>query len=255
MNDIIERYEYKYLIPDSAISAIRAAVRTTSKIDRYSEPDGTYRIRSLYFDTDHYDLYWANDREQPDRFKLRARTYPGKQSPVFLEVKRRILDVIVKSRAPVPANMWREVLAGNDAALASLAPNVRASAFKFLAPYHRHHMRPVLLVEYEREAYISEIDSYARLTFDRKIAVQGQDKLDFEAMPTRWRSIDHRAQTLTEEPVCVLELKFERRPPRWMVDLVKRLDLMRYSFSKYCYGVTAELTLPDMRLSSEIAVR
>jgi SPX domain protein involved in polyphosphate accumulation len=255
MNDIIERYEYKYLIPDSVVPAIRATVRTTSKIDRYSGPDGTYRIRSLYFDTDHYDLYWANDREQPDRFKLRARTYPGKESPVFLEVKRRVLDVIVKSRAPVPAASWREVLAGNDSALAALPPHVRANALKFLAPYHRHHMRPVLLVEYEREAYISEIDSYARLTFDRKIAVQEQNKLDLDAVPTRWRVIDHRAQTRTEEPVCVLEMKFERRPPRWMVALVQRLDLIRYSFSKYCYGVTAELTLPDVRRSSDIAVR
>ena len=255
MNDIIERYEYKYLIPEPLIAAIRAAVRTTSKIDRYSGPDGTYRIRSLYFDTDHYDLYWANEREQPDRFKLRARTYPGKESPVFLEVKRRVSDVIIKSRAALPANSWRDVLAGHEAALAQLAPNVRASALKFLAPYHRHHIRPVLLVEYEREAYISEIDSYARLTFDRKIAVQEQDKLELEAMPSRWRAIDHRAQTRTDVPVCVLELKFERRPPRWMVDLVKRLELVRYSFSKYCYGVTAELTLPEMRRSSEIAVR
>jgi hypothetical protein len=53
----------------------------------------------------------------------------------------------------------------------------------------------------------------------------------------------------------VLEMKFERRPPRWMVALVQRLDLIRYSFSKYCYGVTAELTLPDVRRSSDIAVR
>jgi SPX domain protein involved in polyphosphate accumulation len=255
MDDIIERYEYKYLVPESAIATIRAAVLTTSKIDRYAGPDGTYRIRSLYFDTDHYDLYWANDREKPDRFKLRARMYPGKVSPVFLEVKRRVLDVIVKSRAAVSAESWREVLAGNDAALASLSPNTRAGALKFLAPYHRHHIHPVLLVDYEREAYISEIDSYARLTFDRKIVVQQQDKLEFDGVPTRWRSIDHRVQTRTEEPISVLELKFERRPPRWMVALVRRLDLTRHSFSKYCYGVTSELTLPEMRRSSEIAVR
>jgi len=113
----------------------------------------------------------------------------------------------------------------------------------------------VLLVEYEREAYISEVDSYARLTFDRKIAVQEQEELDLEAIPNRWRFVDHKAQTRTPEPVSVLELKFERRPPRWMVALVQRLDLIRYSFSKYCYGVTAELTLPEVRRNSDIAVR
>ncbi len=255
MDDIIERYEYKYLIPDAVVPEIRNAVRTTSKIDRYAGPDGTYRIRSLYFDTDRYDLFWANEREQADRFKLRARMYPGKTSPVFLEVKRRVMDVIIKSRAAVPNHAWRDVLAGNQAALGALAPHIRAGALKFLAPYHRHHIRPVLLVEYEREAYISEVDSYARLTFDRKICVQEQDKLELEAIPNRWRFVDHRVQTNTNEPVCVLELKFERRPPRWMLSLVQRLDLIRYSFSKYCYGVAAELTLPDVRRNSDIASR
>lgn len=255
MSEIIERYEYKYLVPNSLVPSIRAAVRTTSKIDRYAGPDGTYRIRSLYFDTDKFDLYWANEREQADRFKLRARMYPGKTSPVFLEVKRRVLDVIIKTRAAIPAKIWREVLAGHDAALDSLPPHIRSGALKFLAPYHRHHAKPVILVEYEREAYISDVDSYARLTFDRKICAQMQEELDLEAIPNRWRFIDHRAQTRTQEPVSVLEMKFERRPPRWMVALVQRLDLFRYSFSKYCYGVTAELTLPDVLRRPDIAAR
>jgi len=248
VDNIIERYEYKYLIPERLVPDIRAAVRTTSNIDRHAGSDGTYRIRSLYFDTDHYDLYWANDREQADRFKLRARMYPGKASPVFLEVKRRVLDVIVKTRAAVPATSWRDVVAGKTTALEALPANAQSSARRFLAPYHRHHCRPVLLVEYEREAYISAVDSYARLTFDRKIVVQECKKLDLDANLGRWRPIDHVAQTRTPEPVCVLELKFERRPPRWMVAMVRRLELIRLSFSKYGYGVTAELTLPDMRL-------
>ena len=247
MENIIERYEYKYLVPERLVPAIRAVVRTTSKIDRYADPDGNYVIRSLYCDTDRFDLYWANDREQADRFKMRIRCYPGKKSPVFLEVKRRVMDVIVKSRAAVPADSWRDVLAGKEAALAALSPSARAGALSFISRYHRHHLHPVMLVEYTREAYVSEIDAYARLTFDRKIIIQPQDKLDLEADPRRWRAVDHTLQTRTLEPVCVLELKFERRPPAWMVSFVKRLDLVRYSFSKYCYGVTAELTLPEAR--------
>ncbi|MGK4003747.1 polyphosphate polymerase domain-containing protein [Sorangium sp. So ce1036] len=244
----MERYEYKYLIPDRLIPAIRATVQTTSRIDKYAGPDGTYRIRSLYFDTDRFDLYWANEREQGDRFKLRARMYPGStKSPVFLEVKRRRLDVIIKTRAAVPADLWRDVLAGREAALAALPPSARKAALRFLAPYHRHHIRPVVLVEYVREAYISELESYARLTFDTKITVQSRETLDLEADPRRWRPIDHTVQTRTAEPITVLELKFERRPPAWMVAMVKRLELVRYSFSKYCYGVNAELTLPGER--------
>jgi hypothetical protein len=104
-----------------------------------------------------------------------------------------------------------------------------------------------MLVEYEREAYVSRIDAYARLTFDRKIVVQQKETLDLEACPGRWRPVDHSAQTLMTGGICVLELKFERRPPGWMVALVRRLDLLRSSFSKYCYGVGAQFTLPELR--------
>lgn len=247
METIIERYEFKYLVPERLVPAIRKAALTTSKIDKHAGDDGTYRIRSLYFDTLRYDLYAANGREQADRFKMRARVYPGKPSPVFLEVKRRVLDVIVKSRAAVPVASWRDILSARSDALQALPPAARDGAFKFLGRYHRHHLAPVLLVEYEREPYVSEVDSYGRLTFDRNIVVQEKRELDLEADPRRWRPIDHRVQTNTQEPICVLELKFERRPPAWMSAMVRRLDLVRYSFSKYCYGIAAELTLPELR--------
>lgn len=235
-------------MPERLIPPIRAATLAVSRLDRYAGPDGTYRISSLYFDTNRFDLFWANDREQKDRFKVRARTYPGKNSPTFLEVKRRYQDVIIKSRGAVPAKDWQELLKhGSGEALAQLAPGVRKAAERFLGAVHRHHLGPVMLVDYEREAYESTLDSYARLTFDRKIVCQRKETLDLAPHPTLWRPVDHRVQTRTSENICVLELKFERRPPPWMVALVRRHELVRYSFSKYCYSVTSQLTLPETR--------
>lgn len=246
--DVIERYEFKYLVPERLVPDIRATACSVGRIDRYAGPDGVYRIRSLYLDTRGFDLYWANAREQRDRFKLRVRSYPGKTSPAFLEVKRRVQDVIIKSRAAVPASDWRDLLApGRPPSLDRLSPGARKAAEKFIGAFHRHDLRPALLVDYEREAYESTIDTYARLTFDRKIVCQRRETMDLDASEGGWRPVDHPVQTQTPEPVCVLELKFERRPPPWMVALVRRLDLVRHSFSKYCYGVTAQLTLPEAR--------
>jgi hypothetical protein len=81
----------------------------------------------------------------------------------------------------------------------------------------------------------------------RQRAQTNQNTSLINANNVRSLYIDHTAQTRTAEPVTVLELKFERQPPAWMVALVKRLDLIRYSFSKYCDGVNAELTLPGER--------
>ncbi len=252
--DIIERYEHKFLIPERLVPEIRSVARSTSSIDRYANEGGVYTIRSLYFDTPSLDLYTANDREQGRRFKVRARMYPGAASPYFLEVKRRHLDVIVKSRAAVPADRWRGAIACDKATLDDLPERSRAAVLSFASKVHAHHLEPVLLVQYEREAYVSDIDSYARLTFDRKICAQERTELDFEVDDRRWRSLDHVVQTRTPEPVAVLELKFERRPPSWMVAMVRRLELVRYSFSKYCYGIVEERGLPSTDRTSRGAV-
>lgn len=249
VDNLIERYEYKYLLPERLVEKVRESALMVCSLDKYAGPDGTYRIRSLYCDTPAMELFQANEHEKADRYKMRLRVYPGKPSPVFFEVKRRVVDVIIKSRAAVPVAIWQDVLAGHDAAIQTLSPKVRKGVLEFIKRYHRHHMEPVMLVEYEREPYASNYDEYARLTFDRNILIQPQRELSLEADPKRWRAVDHRAQTRTLEPVCVLELKFERRPPMWMSAMVRRLGLVRYSFSKYCYGVRNELTLPEARTS------
>lgn len=217
-------------------------------IDEHADPDGTYLIRSLYFDTDRFQLYWANEREQADRFKLRARGYPGKKAPVFFEVKRRVYDVILKSRGAVADGRWQDVLRGKlPTSVAFGGAAGKRAVDQFVYRMWRNGLKPKMLVEYEREAYESTINEYARLTFDRKVRCQPMEELSLEADPKRWRPVDNPAKTQTNEPVCVLELKFENDPPSWMTKLVKRLDLQRFSFSKYCYSVDAQLLLPERR--------
>lgn len=243
--EIIERYEYKFLVPARLVPEIKAVALTTSRLDAHAGEGGSYKIRSLYFDTPSLDLYAANEREQGRRFKSRVRMYPGATGPYFLEVKSRYQDVIVKSRAAVPAESWRQAMKCESATIDALPERTRSAVLAFVSKLIAHHLEPVLLVEYEREAYVSEIDSYARLTFDRKICAQSRTELDLEADDRHWRSIDHLVQTRTPEPATVLELKFERRPPAWMVAMVKRLELVRYAFSKYCYGLANALALPS----------
>lgn len=246
---LVERYEFKYLVPERLLPAIRAVARTTCRIDRYAGSDGIYKVRSLYFDTSKYDLFRANEREAPLRFKVRARTYPGTSSPIFLEVKNRVRDVIVKTRAAVGPDRWRRVLDGEGRALAELPPHVRRGAVAFVTKLYLHHLEPKILVDYEREAYVSEVDAYGRLTLDRRIQARPCSRLhlDLDVDPRSFRDVDHRVRTNTNEPITVLELKFERRAPAWMTALVRRFELVRASFSKYCYGTIEEIELPGTR--------
>ena len=251
--DIVERYEHKFLVEERLVPEIRSFARSTSVLDKYARADGAYTIRSLYFDTPSLGLYAANGREQGHRFKVRVRMYPdAPKAAYFLEVKRRAIDVIVKTRAPVPHDRWREAIDCDSATLDALSGPSRNAVLAFASRVHTHHLDPVLLVQYEREAYVSQVDSYARLTLDRNICVQSMPELDFTADPNRWRSVDHAVQTKTSQAMTVLELKFERRPPAWMHALVKKLELVRYSFSKYCYGIVNELELPSADRTAKV---
>ena len=239
----IERYEIKYLLPERLVPEVRAMIKPLCVLDEHAGPNGSYPIRSHYLDTDRFDLFFANEREQRDRFKARIRSYPRANAPVFLEIKRRVGDVIVKSRASLKEGLWQRAFESP----AEAARTGKKGVIEFVNRVHRYHLRPRLMVEYDREAYESTIDDYARVTFDRRIVCQVKETLGNEVDERRWRHVDHPAQTRTLENICVLELKFERRPPRWMNNLIQRLDLVRMSFSKYCYGVTSQLLFPTVR--------
>lgn len=226
------RREFKYLVPRSAIPALRASLDGLCTLDAHAGPDGTYGLRSLYLDSPELRLYHANEREAPVRFKARLRTYhdaPG--APVVAEIKARHGDVIRKTRARLPAVGWTEVFAPGG-----LSGEAEPSLNEFMSRVHRYRLVPQVLVEYRREAYESRWDEYARISIDTQIRCQREAQLDLRGSRS-WRPIDHPLLTWTDRSTCVVELKWAEVAPRWMIDLVHRLDLMRHSFSKYCFSM------------------
>jgi len=247
--NLLERREFKFLVPEELARQIAHAARSVCALDSHAGPDGSYAIRSLYFDNMNHDLFWANEREEPDRFKARVRCYPSSdQEPgalAWLEIKRRVLDMIIKTRVSVPMDQWTNVVR-NVSGLRDVEwkPGRKKLGAHFVRKVHTHHLEPVVLVEYDREAYVSTVDEYARLTLDRHVRCQQHPRYELEAIPGRWRAVDHPYQMGMREPMCIVELKFGALIPRWMMVLVQRFELQRYSFSKYCYSIESQLTLP-----------
>ena len=241
----LDRREFKYLVPDPVARDIAQAISSVCSLDPNAGPDGTYLIRSLYLDNEQLGLYWANEREEMNRYKARIRTYPPHSNHVWLEVKARSGDSMYKTRACVPMSDW-EALVKNptEDRLSSLPIQDRKMLERFAYYVHIHRLQPHVLVEYNREAYFSHVDDYARVTFDRDIRSQDQMKWSTEAAPHLWRNVDHPVQTHTKDPMCVVELKFGAMVPRWMNVLIQNFELIRYSFSKYCYSIDAQKILP-----------
>lgn len=250
---IIERREYKYLIDRPTAARVRAAIAPFCQLDPYaaSSPSRSYAIDTLYFDTDDLALFWANDRELVDRIKLRVRGYAdAPDSPLYFEVKRRINDVISKSRGKVPRSAWKTLLADDMAPMPdAIRGRDRLAVERFLSFSRRMHIKPFTLVRYQREPYFSTIDDYARVTFDTRIRAHKVETLTFEPDGSGWRALDdaEMQREMDNGSRTVLELKFTNNVPLWLVSVVRGLGLVRGAFSKYGTSIRAFYEGTDMR--------
>jgi SPX domain protein involved in polyphosphate accumulation len=228
------RYEAKYLIPESLCRVIRNAIAPFCQLDKYGAQasDHQYAISSLYFDSPALEFYRAKAERQYHRLKLRVRTYgEAADGPVFLEVKRKVDQLVRKNRQLVGRDDWAQrLLAGPD------ADSVGAER-DFWSVMQSHAARPTLLVRYHREAYASVVDSYARVTFDRRLCFQPMRDFDLLGRAGSWIYLDDPTLTHGSQSQVILELKATLSVPRWMLSLVQRLGLSRSGFSKYCNGV------------------
>lgn len=237
---VIERYELKYRLSPALVEPIRAAVTRYCDPDR-AAPGGRYVISSLYLDTPELRLYRETLDQAPRRFKMRIRRYVS--GPVFLEIKRRIKDVIIKTRTAVPADRWPGLI--EDPAIEAalpLAPRKLDDVRRFVGLALRIRARPVAVVRYIREAYVSRADDYARVTFDYRLEGHPPDGWTVPvADGPGWIPLDEPSRYDLPRSGVILELKATTAVPLWMMDLVHHFDLRRAGFSKYACALEAVL--------------
>jgi SPX domain protein involved in polyphosphate accumulation len=230
--EIPDRYELKYLIPERQVDAVRRAIEPFCVLDPHSEcaPNHEYAIQSLYLDTAKRDLYRISRERRGRRWKARIRRYEGSDT-VFLEVKNKDHDMVKKSRAKVPAAGWVARVHGPLRKDASNAERV------FCHKLLRYHLLPTLLVRYMREAWMSTVDSYARVTFDRRVVCQPWSDWSLDADPRNWLALDSRHSMLGVPQGVVLELKCLNSVPRWLSNVIHSAALPKTRYSKYCKGI------------------
>jgi hypothetical protein len=230
-----QRFELKYRLTEELAWQVREFVAAHLELDEngVGKPDYSYPVHSLYLDSDQLFTYWATVNGNKNRFKLRIRFYnPDPSTPVFLEIKRRVDNVIFKQRAGVHKAAVPAILAGQLPApseLISTDASQLAAAQRFLALAQELNARPKVHVAYRREAWVDPRGTHLRVTFDRQVQAEPRGVVDFS--------------TALVNPVSpfgrqvILELKFTNFFPLWFRELVERFDLVRTSAAKYCDAV------------------
>ncbi len=240
-----ERYENKYLIPSQLVPAIRSYALDFCRPDAYGTGNPPeYTVTTLQLDNEWLDLHYAKERELNSRFKLRARTYgtPG-DAPVFMEIKRKYRQTIVKSRVCIPFKEWSEdLLYATRLQIEFSSAKERDTFYDFVRLTRSIDARPKTLIRYVRECYASVSDRYARVTFDRRLEYQPTTSWTDWGRSGRWKSMDSPVAQGLGHPysAVVLELKCLNDTPVWMLDLIKEFDLVRTGNCKYCTALWQE---------------
>ncbi len=236
-DDIPPRYEHKFLVPLWQADEIRRQIEPFCVMDPFSKksPTGSYLVTSLYLDTPHLGFYRQWELGAPHRFKLRVRRYGDEmgESPIFLELKERVEDMIMKQRTIVDIHEWV------DRARFGAGKSDKERAFTVRRD--RYRAQPMMLIRYERQAWKGANEAYARVTFDARVQYQRTDTLPNQGWTLEgdgggWGASDDVDTVDEPDPRILIEIKFERDVPRWMVNVMRSLEMVRRGYSKYGTG-------------------
>lgn len=225
------RYELKYRITETKARALAQYVQAYIHPDRYakSQPGYEYPISSLYLDSPTMSLCRETLQGKKNRFKLRVRGYDDSpESPVFLEVKRRINTVILKSRVKVPKPVLGQILSNRHAPSLEYEKD-RETFRQFMLYVTALNARPVVLVRYMRQAFEGDSDNRVRITFDRKLGFKATGQPVVSVNGPGWHAVSM--------DFVILEIKFTARYPLWLSDMVKMFNLKQTAMSKYVSSV------------------
>jgi hypothetical protein len=234
--ELIERFEYKYLIPIEDIADVRSAV------ERYLVPDdyaraagGSYVVRSIYYDTPDLDCYHEKLAGIQHRRKVRIRGYgdTSERYPAFLEIKRRDNQLVSKTRAAVPFEILDGILNTGDieGLLGERDVKTQDAVRAFLYHVRRYSMQPVLRVTYVREAYTATAGTPLRFTIDTNVCSIGH--------PSVGDLFSKNGDKVVFPGHVVLEVKFPLHMPTWLATLLDARGYEQQSVSKYVCGLEA----------------
>jgi hypothetical protein len=240
----LDRFEAKYIIPRQLVEPIKTFIRPFCVMDKHCEKfGGHYYINTLQFDSPSLSLHYAKEWEAAHRFKLRVRTYgkPPGYAPVFLEIKRKYYDRILKSRACIPFDQWKPGILSRHVDELNLKSVKEREAFReFVRLIREIGAEPKVYIRYRREAFSGVFDHYARITFDSQLCYQPVFDMYNWGGTGRFISMDSGLVRNRKDSTLVLEVKCTEQVPTWMIELVQEFDLVRCGNCKYSTAIWME---------------
>ena len=216
----IFRHELKYFVSEAEKELIARRLSTVMQKDMHVK-DGTYFIRSLYFDDRKASAYEEKMAGTNERKKYRIRIYNGEDNVIRLECKRKEGQYINKTSAMLTREETDKLIAGDFSFLRDREEQVCKD---FYLEYVLNGMKPAVIVDYDREPYVYEYGD-VRITFD--MHVRGgmfEEGLFDKRLPVI---------EVLEPGQLIMEVKFTEYLPSVIKDLLQVDESIYTAASKY----------------------
>jgi len=175
------------------------------------------------------------------RYKPRARYYGEKATDlIWPEIKYRNSSVIWKRRYCIPIEKWHNLFDPEVADQSQSMFKNQLDTFDDLVYWYG--AQPTLHVRYFREPYVTELEEYGRITFDRQLCCRptnGSIELNYNEHDMVY--YDDPVTSKSNDSPVLLEIKVETLVPVWVIELIQKFNLKQRGFSKYCYGIDSIL--------------
>ena len=215
------RHELKFKISNSAAKVLKQKLSLilTPDSNAYYK-DGSYVIKSLYFDNRESKSYYEKMDGVLYRKKYRIRIYNDDDSFIRLEKKMKHNNSTAKEQMLISKDIYSKILEGKLDEI----ENPKGLLEEFIYDSKTKGLLPSIIVAYHRIAFTYPV-SDVRITFDYNIqsGLYNYDLFDN----------DKPTYTLDEKGKQVLEVKFNEVLPLHIANLLADIPSCREAVSKF----------------------
>ena len=230
---MVLRHEFKYQIDNLDYRILQKKLCTFLKPDSNMKPKSSYNVRTLYFD----DLEDSNFHQKQagvyNRKKYRLRIYNHSDAVIKFERKRKIGAYVLKETARLTRWEADRLLVGD---YGFLAKSDHRLLREFYCELRCRLLHPVVIVEYEREAFVHPIGN-VRITFDSCLRTGHNVESFFEGTSM--------AGVLNQQGV-ILEVKYNEVLPEYIRGLFPDTIRPRLAIGKFVICRSQELSQKGM---------
>lgn len=213
------RQEIKRLLSPAQRLLLEQRIRAVMPPDIHSGSDGSYTIRSIYFDTITDRAYTEKEAGISEREKIRLRFYNCQDNLIKLERKEKRGNLIYKASMTVSKETADAMMQCDFSSLPDYRNPLSDSIYAMALS---ECLRPVVVVDYVRKAYTFPL-GHTRITFDSAL-LSGSPEIPI------WTP-EGGSDVLGED--TILEIKFNQYLPEHISRLLNSVSAQRMALSKY----------------------